>query len=235
MTKSLLQCYKIGESVFGQSIDMWHFSNTSQAKILIIGGVHGDEIEGIFLAEKIATYFVTEIKTPNFNKIKNNGIAIIPKFNPDGSLLNQRSNANDVDLNRNLPTKNWSSVASNPKYKPGHIAGSEIETKIFLNLISTLKPKFIISLHSYSKSLLLYPLYNNISKNYIKQTQDLANKINLEIIQEMDYSVFGSLSKFGIENSIATLTIELPRGENLFSIQKAFLTPIMEYIYEIID
>lgn len=232
MSKSSIYYQKIGDSYLGHSIDSWLFSNSNQADVLIIGGVHGDEIEGILIAEEIKEVFLEKKVNLNFDKIIQAGLAIVPKINPDGSQLNQRSNANNVDLNRNLPTSNWSPEATNSRYMPGSSPASEVETKIFLELVKKLNPKIIISLHSFSKSLLLFPL-NLHSEKFLDKMQKLSDKTNLEIVQQMDYKVFGSLSRFGTENNIATLTIELPRNEDISVISNKFLNPILELLNEI--
>jgi predicted deacylase len=89
MSKSSIYYQKIGDSYLGHSIDSWLFSNSNQADVLIIGGVHGDEIEGILIAEEIKEVFLEKKVNLNFDKIIQAGLAIVPKINPDGSQLNQ--------------------------------------------------------------------------------------------------------------------------------------------------
>ena len=43
----------------------------------------------------------------------------MPTFNLDGVLRQQRKNINSVDLNRNLPTKDWTNDVKEEKYYPG--------------------------------------------------------------------------------------------------------------------
>lgn len=229
----ILEIQKIGNSELGQSIDLWKFSLKSTADVLIIAGVHGDEIEGIALAEALAHKLMNVVNRESIEAFKSNGIAIIPRINPDGTVLKQRSNKNDVDLNRNLPTSNWSSVASNTRYKPGPSPASEKETKAFIDVLKTLKPKLIISLHSYSKTLLLFPA-NSVSDKYMKSVERLSQSSLLPIVEEMDYKIFGSLSRFGFENKIATLTVELPRGQEMSAVIATYLMPVWEFIHEII-
>lgn len=62
--------------------------------LLIIGVMHGDEWQGEPLIEKMMKY------SP-----KKNRLLFIPCLNPDGKELKTRQNANQVDLNRNFPTK----------------------------------------------------------------------------------------------------------------------------------
>ena len=62
--------------------------------ILVIGVFHGDEPQGEYLINK-------------YLKENDSNLMFIPCLNPDGKNLKTRQNANNVDLNRNFPTKNW--------------------------------------------------------------------------------------------------------------------------------
>jgi fatty acid desaturase len=67
--------------------------------------------------------------------------------------------------------------------------------------------------------------------------QKIGTKDDIEFFNDHRIDVRLSplnLSRFGTENNIATLTIELPRGENLSVISNKFLNPILEFIYEVV-
>src|SRR4051794_12021749 len=66
-------------------------------RLLILAGVHGDEHEGVALAFKLIEHFQQSFDYQI-------SVHVIPVFNPDGMYLKKRTNINDVDLNRNLPT-----------------------------------------------------------------------------------------------------------------------------------
>ena len=62
-----------------------------------------------------------------------NSWRVVPILNPDGLLARSRVNANQVDLNRNFPTRDWEKNAvqfwkkhagASPRRFPGTIAGS---------------------------------------------------------------------------------------------------------------
>src|SRR5688500_399757 len=97
--------------------------NKTQHPILFMGGAHGDEPEGVWLAEatlKWLTENPAEVKVPWI---------LVTCMNPDGFSKNTRMNSNGVDLNRNFPEKNWSSFSKGPRYFPGREPGSEPEVK----------------------------------------------------------------------------------------------------------
>ena len=125
-SKNEINLYKIPGENYGKNI-------------LIIGVFHGEEPQGFFA---INNYFFSTEK-----KSKNN-IFIIPCLNPDGMDKNQRKNANDVDLNRNFPTKNWEKVPYDSDYFGGEKPASEKETEFIINLIKKYKFDLILTLHS---------------------------------------------------------------------------------------
>jgi predicted deacylase len=139
---------RIGQSVKGTPIVAYRFGS-GERRFLVIGGVHGDEY-GIDVAEALVKRLSAE---PSLVPA---GIEIhvIPSVNPDGEAANTRGNANDVDLNRNFPSKNWTSKlpagdtsARREGLSGGKGAGSEPETKA---MVDYLRRKFVnvVSLHS---------------------------------------------------------------------------------------
>ena len=110
-------------------IPIWGYRfGHSGPKILFIGGVHGNEPEGVVLANGLLERF-----SQNFPyKIQ---LTLSPAFNIDGILKAKRKNGADVDLNRNLPTSDWTATFSEEKYFPGTEAASEPENKALVQFI----------------------------------------------------------------------------------------------------
>jgi protein MpaA len=211
----------IGHTVLGQSIDCWNFqASTIKEKILIIGGVHGDESEGILIANSL-------IKKLLSLEVLVNQISIIPCLNKDGEFLSLRSNYNDVDLNRNVPTKNWVPTFTNPRYKPGISPGSEPETIAFLKVLTEFKPTLIISLHSFSESLILY---NPGNGKFDSQVNELSSNMGLKLVDKMPYEVLGSLNTLGKETHMPVITIEAPRDASWDSVKEVFIENLYSFI-----
>lgn len=199
----------VGGTELGQTIDAWNVTSTEKdvPTYLLIGGVHGNEYEGIELVEDvIQTFFSYDRNTINLKA----NLFIVPVLNKDGQVLNKRSNINDVDLNRNIPARNWTDKYSNPKYKPGNTPASEKETEVFMKVIAQTKPEFIISCHSFEKSLLLY---NSANGKFDTEVRDLSIQLNIPTVNKMDYSITGSLNSLSNDLKLPVLTVEAPRGE----------------------
>lgn len=120
-------------------------------RILVIGGMHGDELS----SSSVALHWIklAQAESPH-NKWR-----FIPALNPDG-LFNRpsrRVNANGVDLNRNFPTPRWDQEAGDywinktlkdPRRWPGKTALSEPESKFLFEEMERFKPNLIVSIHA---------------------------------------------------------------------------------------
>lgn len=124
-----------------------------QGKILLMGGIHGDEYSAISIMFK----WMEKLNQHHSGLFH---WKVIPLMNPDGLLhfnKAQRQNANGVDLNRNFPSADWDELAhqywknrtkQNPRRYPGTHAMSEIETAWFVNTITSFKPDVIVAVHA---------------------------------------------------------------------------------------
>lgn len=206
-------------SIFGHSpqslpIYAYHFG-TSGPKVLILGGVHGNEPEGVVLAKALIESFHQSF----CYKLQ---ITVVPEFNQEGILNKSRLNSNGVDLNRNLPTKDWSKTAFDAKYPPGPFACSEPENQALCNWIKNEKPHFIISLHSW------YPLLNT-NGNCHPEAQVIQSFTGYKITDSIGYPTPGCLGTYtGLEMNIPTLTYEIERGQSFQDIIKIHKPALLE-------
>ena len=130
----------------------------------------------------------------------------MPQFNPDGVYLQTRTNSRGVDLNRNLPTRDWSPEIKTARYHPGPAANSEPENQWLSHYIETEAPEFILSLHSW------HPLLN-VNGNCLKEAETLHRLTGYRIDVDIGYPTPGCLGTFaGLERKSATLTYEIERG-----------------------
>ncbi len=127
-------------------------SKQPKGKILLIGGIHGDEYSSVSVVFKWLA-ILQKYHSGLFHW------KISPLVNPDGLLQkkSQRMNANQVDLNRNFPstdsaqthTDYWhKKTHSDPRKYPGKAPLSEKESQWLVNVIDQFKPDVIVSVHA---------------------------------------------------------------------------------------
>lgn len=190
--------FVFGLTPLGLPIEAWRFGQTGP-KVLILGGVHGDEREGVVAALGLLREFQ---KSFNY-KLQ---VTLVPRFNEEGVLQGTRMNSRGVDLNRNLPTKDWSPEVKTPRYNPGPHAGSEPETQALAYFIENEKPQFLLSLHSWQPIL-------NVNGNCRGEAEVLARLTGYKIDDDIGYPTPGCLGTFaGLERTSPTLTYEIERG-----------------------
>ncbi len=126
--------------------------HTPKARVLVIGGIHGDEYSSVSIV----------FKWMRILDRHHSGLFhwhVVPLLNPDGLLRrrSQRMNANGVDLNRNFPTPNWHEESRrywvqrtrrNPRRYPGSTPLSEPESRWLAAFIDRFRPHAIVALHA---------------------------------------------------------------------------------------
>ncbi len=205
----------IGKSVQGRDISEFRCSvGEPRRRILFLGGVHGDEIEGVWLMQRLQNGFSELIRS-----LPNGGdglmVSVVSAVNPDGIFLKTRVNANGVDLNRNLPTADWTSVATNPRYPPGSAAASEPENQCLVGLIDEFKPHAILSAHSFSR--VQVNANGSVESGTRKVAKAWANELSklcqYPVTEDIGYPTPGSLGTYaGEEKKIPTITLEIEKG-----------------------
>lgn len=107
------------------------------ARLLLVGSIHGDEDAGIAIVHALMERDVPE------------GVELwlVPSMNPDGNTLQQRHNANGVDLNRNFPHR-WAPLAEPGNWQyAGPSAASEPETAAMVALGELVNPDLVLWYH----------------------------------------------------------------------------------------
>lgn len=226
--------HHVRDSVQGDPL-MWTVFGDEQAHrrdhqnmTLIMCGVHGDEITPIKFCFDIMNYL-----NQNFNKsiFKDSLVVVFPIANPDSFFKKRatRTNARGVDINRNLPTKDWNADAqriwreryrSDPRRNPGPSAMSEPETLTQVNMIKRYRPDKIISVHApltildYDGPVELHEIHGDVGASASELLIQMSQKA--QGYQIRNYPFFpGSLGNFaGNERGIPTYTLELPSSDN---------------------
>ncbi len=188
---------KSGRTVLRETIHTFKTDEDAPNYIYLMAGIHGDEVEGVYVLEQLFNW----LKETNTVGLP---LMVIPAVNIDGYRVNTRINANGVDLNRNLPSKNWTNIVSEKKYYPGSAPLSEPENQYLVELFEKYPPRYIISFHSWKPLL-----------NFNGKCEHLANfvaKYNEYPVEgDVGYPTPGSLGEYGPEKFNApVLTFELP-------------------------
>ena len=182
----------------GLPIPAYRFGSNGP-EVLILGGVHGDEREGVEAAHGLLGRWRNGFPF----RLR---VTLIPALNLDGVLRASRLNARGVDLNRNMATKDWSPIANTPRYQPGPRANSEPETEALVRLLDEVKPRFILSLHSWKPML-------NVNGDCRPEAEAIARRTGYVIEETIGYPTPGCLGTYaGIERGLPTLTYEIERG-----------------------
>ena len=128
---------EFGRSVQNRPLTFIRRGNPNGVRVLVVGCIHGNECAGLPILDILKS-------TPAPSNID---LWILPKLNPDGTLLNTRQNANKVDLNRNFPVR-WKPLGKSGFWQwSGAGAASEPETKSMLRLGKMVQPQLSIWYH----------------------------------------------------------------------------------------
>lgn len=216
-----MEMFKFGETKLGLPIHAYQFmapNPAQKAHVLVIGGVHGDEPEGV-----VASRALLEVFRQNYTLDLN--LTLVPEFNPEGVLNKTRGNSNLVDLNRNLPTKDWSPIAATARYNPGPNPLSENENIALVEWLNQNTIQLIISLHSWKPML-------NVNGD-IPEAEIISKMTGYVIEPDIGYPTPGSLGTYaGKEKKIPTLTYEIERDISFDQIIKVQVPAILAGLKE---
>ena len=220
----------IGRSVRGRAITSYSFG--SGKTILLIGAMHGTEPS----SKRTLDSMVDDLEN-NPQKIpKGRRVVIVPNINPDGVARAQRTNANDVDLNRNFPTSDWQQetyAARGVTYPNGGGSKplSEPESRALADLINRLSPSVVFTYHAVGSVVL-----PNGSGNSRSLASLYASGVGYRVISggETDdtfsYTTTGELEDWLREKKgIATVLIELgARYNSVYRSHSATIQKVLE-------
>lgn len=211
----------IGRSRAGRLMRAHVFNARGTIRVLVIGGTHGDEPASAALARR----FIESLRArPLPPRVR---IVVVPVLNPDGLIAGTRTNKRAVDINRNLPTRDWRTPARGARYSPGASPASEPETRALLRLLRP-RPRLIISIHA--------PLgCVNWDGDAAEVARSIADINGYKLCPSIGYPTPGSLGTYaGVERGIPTITLELGSAQPE-ELQAAQLTALRESIVRFAD
>lgn len=187
----------LGKTVRGRDITAMIYG-TGAKRVLVFGGIHGDEQHTTVVARALAVNINPETLPLNLTLI------IVPDVNPDGLMVATRVNANGVDINRNFPSKTWRSEYIDQKHYPGTQPSSEPETRAVLSLLEKYPPHLVVTLHA------ALGCVNWDGQLGAPLAQTIASVNGYPLCATLGYETPGSLGILtGIDRQIPTVTIEL--------------------------
>lgn len=176
-------------SAGGHKITLYHshplVELVSLRPLLLIGGVHGDEPEGVALAQQLLAWLKSHTTT-----VKNSWV-LIECLNPDGFSRNQRTNHHGVDLNRNFPSRDWSPQHREARYFPGPAPASEPEIQALVHLVAQVRPRLIVHFHSWKPSVVFAGPPNHPAPRFLSESSGYP------VQPDIGYPTPGSLGQWG--------------------------------------
>lgn len=140
--------FSIGTSVQGRAIAAYRFG-TGSSRIIMIGATHGDERSSATLLSR----YIDHLEANPSLIPAHRSVTIIPILNPDAYAANKRTNARDVDLNRNFAAINWKSSVTMPNKSVLPTGGgtaplSEPESAAIASFINAESPRLVLTFHA---------------------------------------------------------------------------------------
>ncbi len=206
-------------STLGNNIDLFFSPDflwqPHSQPLLFIGGVHGDEYEGV------------ELATSTLKWLDGNQAAfpwvVIPCINPDGYSKKERTNGRGVDLNRNFPARDWSAKIKSARYYPGTSPASEPEVQALVKFITTYRPRLIIHCHSW------HPSITFTGKEPPPEARVLGAATGYPVQPDIGYPTPGSLGQYAwLEYGIPVICIEEQEGTAIELVWPHFANGIKE-------
>jgi protein MpaA len=194
------QTRQLGKSVLGLPI-VGHSFGTVGAKTLIFAAIHSDEPATAFVANQLVEHL-----TKNPEACYGRRVMVVPVANPDGLARGTRTNAREIDLNRNFPAKNFA-VGKKGRYFGGEEPASEPESQVLIQLIDEWKPERIITLHAIARG----KHGNNFDGPAERLAESMSFHNRYAVLSSIGYPTPGSFGSWsGIDRKLPTITLEIP-------------------------
>ena len=219
--------FPLGQSVEGRSINSFAFPSSAggAAALVLVCGIHGDEVNAWPVLESLVTDLYTQALEPPSNL----SLYFIESLNPDGTAHNDRLNANGVDLNRNWDTADWKMRVEVGSFEYlAHGGGpepfSELEIRIMRDFLLDLKANHpggvtVVYFHAaFPPRGMVLPGLHHVNGEDVADTP--SRELGMLLAETMDYNysnlwtgnytVTGDATTWAVAQGIRALTVELP-------------------------
>lgn len=201
----------IGYSVSGRAIQSYRFGS-GPSKVIFVGGTHGTEGNTKWLLDS----WVDELEAYAPNIPPNRTVIVIPNINPDGYATGTRTNANNVDLNRNFPANNWKAGVKMPTGEylengGGNQALSEPESSALANFILKENPRMVLTYHSQASLVVANESGDSLpTANTYGSLSNYASLANSQLGNTFNYDTTGAFEDWlHDKDGIPALLVEL--------------------------
>lgn len=190
----------IGRTLEGRAVEAMTIG-IGPRRIYLIGGIHGNEPEGLEAAEILATRGGRDLAGVTLRLVKD--------ANPDGTARRARVNGRGNDLNRNWPAANFASSRGR-----GETPLSEPETQALHRDILSFNPDVIVVFHSIASGPFVN--FDGPAEELAESFATAARRVDerWKVVRNMGYGTPGSMgSYFGVDRGVPILTVEFRRGQ----------------------
>ncbi|HEX2659877.1 MAG TPA: DUF2817 domain-containing protein [Polyangia bacterium] len=193
----------IGMSRQGRPLQSWAFPGVSPGagrRLLIFGGIHGDEPASVAAVEALRQ----RLSAAGPGRA-GASVWVVPAANPDGLAAGQKNSASDVDLNRNFPATNFVRAHA-PGYDPGPSPLSEPETAALARFIDETAIDAVVAVHAPFACV-------NFDGPAADWAATVAAASGWPARASIGYPTPGSFGSWlGVDRGLPVLTLELPPG-----------------------
>lgn len=199
----------IGQSVKGRAITAYTFGSGPVAA-LYTGAIHGNELS----TRALMLRWIDELEAKARELPAGISVVVVPVVNPDGVATGTRTNGNNVDLNRNFGTSDWTKDISTVTNAPfpgggGSTAMSEPETQAIASLVARLRPRVVASYHSIGSVVAANQAGASVA--YAQQYAALSGYSNATgSATTFEYAISGTADDYyGQKLGVASILVEL--------------------------
>ena len=165
LSKSVSPDWKVvGKTVEGRPMHSMHFG-TGGTRTLVIAGLDGEDRIAVRWLE-----LLTEVFANQPGLVDQNEVVFFRAGNPDGLVHKVTENSHGVPLNRNFPSRRYRPTLGIPSTT---VPASEIETRVMLDTLYTVRPRRVI--HLVATSGRSQVLFNRSAKEAAKALERTGN------------------------------------------------------------